>query len=137
MSLNQEIKVHNNYMVVVLNGQFSLAEALALAKEMFEVGSQHKVKKGLVDIRRMTGVPNTIERFQYAQFLADKGLAQKSPGHPIIRLAYLGYAPTLDPTRFGEYVANNRGAMVRSFFDESEAWAWLEIDDKPGESPSA
>lgn len=137
MSLSQEIKVYNDYMVVVLSGQFSIAEALVLAKEMFEVGAQHKITKGLVDIRRMTGLPKTLERFQYAQFLADEGLAQKNQGHPVVRLAYLGYAPTLDPTRFGEHVANNRGAMVRSFFDEQEAQAWLEIDDKSGESPRA
>ena len=134
MSLSQEIEVHNDYMVVVLRGQFSIKEALALAQEMFEAGSQHKVTKVLVDIRQTTGVPNTSERFIYATFLAEEGLRQRSQGNTVMRMVYLGYAPMLDPTHFGEHVANNRGAIVKCVFDEQEAWAWLGIDKEPGES---
>ena len=137
MSLSQEIEIHHDYIVVVLRGQFSIQEALALAKEMFETGSQQKVTKVLVDIRQMTGIPNTSERFIYGTFLAEEGLRQRGQGNAIMRMAYLGYAPTLDPTHFGEYVVNNRGAIVKSVFDEQEAWAWLEIDEEPGESQGA
>lgn len=133
MSLSQKIEVHKDYMVVVISGEFSLAEVLVLAKEMFDMGARHEITKALVDIRQMTGVPQTMERYKYAQFLATGGATQKNQRHTVMRMAYLGYAPTLDPTRFGENVANNRGAMVKSFFDEQAAWAWIGIDKEPGE----
>lgn len=133
MSLRQEIEVHHDYMVVVLRGQFSITKALALAKEMFEVGSQHKVTKVLVDIRQATGIPRIVERYQYARFLAEEAMALRNKDGTIMKLVYLGHSPELATDGFGEFVANNRGATVKATADEQEAWAWLGIDDKPGE----
>jgi hypothetical protein len=48
-------------------------------------------------------------------------------------LAFLGKEPIVDPARFGEVVARNRGVNARAFTNEVEARAWLR--EQTGVSP--
>jgi hypothetical protein len=45
MSLSQQIEVHNDYLNVVISGDFSLTELIALAKEMYAAIIQHNITK--------------------------------------------------------------------------------------------
>jgi len=49
------------------------------------------------------------------------------------RFAYVLKEPLLDPDKFGETVAVNRGMSVRAFDNLEEALAWLEV---PTTNPS-
>lgn len=137
MSLSQQIEVHNDYLNVVISGDFSLTELIALAKEMYAAIIQHNITKALIDLRLMTGTPSMLERFAYARFIAEEGLAQRGPGHSVLRLAYVGHEAMVDPDSFGEIVARNRGAFVKGTADEQAARAWLGIDKEPDESHRA
>ena len=44
-----------------------------------------------------------------------------------IRFAYVLKEPVLDPKKFGETVAVNRGMLIRVFDNPEEALQWLEI----------
>jgi hypothetical protein len=42
-------------------------------------------------------------------------------------VAYVGDEPLIDPARFGETVAVNRGALIKVTTDLNEAFAWLGV----------
>ena len=116
-------------------GDFSLQEAKRIFLEMLEAVARHQVKKILFDGRRLTGDPETIERFYYGKFAADAVLQFKDRGvSPAIQFAYVLKEPVLDPHRFGETVAVNRGMLVKAFDNLEDALGWLGIApaNKPG-----
>jgi len=45
----------------------------------------------------------------------------------LIKLAFVGQAPSMDPARFGMMVARNRGAQVVVVEDVNEALNWLGV----------
>ncbi len=104
--------------------------------EMLEAVAQHKVKKVLFDGRELTGDPNTIERFYYGEFAAKAVMSFADRGvSPRIQFAYVVPAPMLDPERFGETVAVNRGMFVKAFDNLEDALRWLGI--APANKPEA
>lgn len=69
-----------------------------------------------------------MHRFSYADFAAEELHAFSSRGTLSgIRLAYVGKVPVIDPSRFGETVAGNRGVDVKVFDSVDDALRWLEI----------
>lgn len=72
----------------------------------------------LLDSREVSGpVPTTLERYEISMRALDlpKG----------VRIAMLPRLDVIDPQRFGESVARNRGLAFSVFSDESAAVAWL------------
>ena len=73
----------------------------------------------------MSGEPLTIERFLYGEFVAE---AVKKLGVEAIPVfAYVLHEPVLDPMRFGETVALNRGMNLKVFDDYDSALEWLGV----------
>lgn len=108
-------------------GEFSLDEAQRTFSEMMEAVALHKTKRVLFDGRTMTGNPQTLERFYYGEFAAATVAQRKTRGASgATRFAYVLKEPVLDPERFGETVAANRGMDVKAFDNPEEALAWLE-----------
>jgi len=109
-------------------GEFSLEEAKRTFLELLEAVARHQVKKVLFDGRRLTGDPDTLERFYYGKFAADAVLQFKDRGvSPSTQFAYVLKEPVLDPQRFGETVAVNRGMLVKTFDNLEDALGWLGI----------
>lgn len=71
----------------------------------------------LIDTRAMVGGLDDLGRYRLATAAVSAQLAGP--------IAFLGRNDVLDPKRFGEVVARNRGVNVRVFSDENEARAWL------------
>ena len=103
---------------------------------MLEAVARDKVKKVLFDGRTITGEPETMERFYYGKFAAqaveefsDRGVSCAT------QFAYLLKEPVLEPRRFGETVAVNRGMFVKAFDNLECALGWLGIT--PASKPDA
>lgn len=79
------------------------------------------VRHLLVDTTRLVSTTpgTTFERLR----LGESGAAGAAASG--IRIAFVGREPFLDPERFGETVAVNRGLNVRVFTDEVAALTWL------------
>jgi len=122
---------------VIALGEFSLAEAERTFLEMLEAVARHKTAKILLDGRELTGDLNTIQRFLYGEFTAhavaryirERGV----PRAP--QFAYVLHEPVLDPQRFGETVAVNRGMWVQAFVNLEDALGWLRV--APATKPDA
>ena len=130
----QEISDKPGFLYVTAQGRFSLEEAKKRFVEMLEAVAQHKVEKVLFDGLKLTGDPNTMERFYYGEFAAQSvaNIAQRGVS-PATHFAYVLEGPLRDPDRFGEIVAANRGMLVKTFDRVEDALNWLQT--APGSKP--
>jgi hypothetical protein len=123
-----EIRLESEFLNVGAIGEFSLQEAKRTFLEMLEAVARYKVEKVLFDGRRLTGDPKTMERFYYGEFAADSVFKFRDRGvSPASKFAYVLKEPVLDPRRFGETVAVNRGMYVKAFDNLEDAFGWLGI----------
>ena len=128
MSMNIETYPELDFLRVNAMGTFSLEESMRTFLEMLEAVARHKVEKVLFDGRGLTGELEVMERFYYGEFVAQAVMrfAARSAS-PAPRFAYVLKEPVLDPRRFGETVATNRGMNVKAFDNLEDALEWLEM----------
>ena len=136
MSMLLEIRPESGLLNVDAMGKFSLKEAKRTLLEMLEAVALHKTKKVFFDGRKLIGIPETMERFYYGEFaaqtvadFAERGVSRAT------KFAYVLREPVLDPQRFGETVAVNRGMLVKAFDSPEDALQWLGI--APANKPDA
>ena len=137
MSMKLEICLESGFLRVGAVGEFSLREAKRTFLEMLDAVARHKVRKVLFDGRGLVGEPETMERFYYGEFAA-KAVAKSADHGKLSRSTQFGYVleePVLDPQRFGETVAVNRGMIVKVFDNLQDALGWLGI--LPANKPDA
>ena len=121
--------VGSGWLRVIVTGEFSLAEAKRTFLEMLDAVARHQTEKILFDGRDLKGEPSTIQRFLYGEFAAYAVLRYRR-AHGLsraVQFAYVLHKPVLDPQRFGETVAVNRGMWVKAFDNPEDALGWLRI----------
>lgn len=128
MGLSLRIEPRDTYLYVVLTGAFSLPEAKTLSLRILDACVEHRITKVLVDVHAVSGPISVMERFDYAEFLSQKHLEYVARKLPPARFAYVGTEPIIDPGRFGETVAVNRGMAIRATTDLREALRWLGVE---------
>jgi hypothetical protein len=127
MSMIVRICAGSGLLSVMALGEFSLEEAEGSFREILDAVARHKTEKILLDGRKLKGEPSTIERFLYGEFAArmvakymrERGVPRAS------QFAYVLQEPVLDPQRFGETVAANRGMWIKVFDNLDDACGWL------------
>jgi hypothetical protein len=138
MGMLLEISPDSGFLSVGASGEFSLPEAKRTFLEMLEAIGRHKFRKVLFDGRPIAGAPQTIERFYFGEFAAHSVLKFKErTASPNIKFAYVLREPVLDPQRFGETVAKNRGMSVMAFDNLKDALKWLDVGSGIGSEPDS
>ena len=128
MTITAAMHIESRCLHVVVKGRFTLASAQRSFVDVLDTAVQHRVVLILLDGRKVTGAPSTIDRFFYAKFAAlSVALRKDRHGHPRLKFAYVLQVPVLDPKRFGETVALNRGMDLRVFETVAAARAWLRL----------
>jgi hypothetical protein len=135
MSMQLVIRPESDLLRIDATGEFSLEEAKRNFLETMEAVALHKPKAVLFDGQAVTGNPQTMERFYCGEFAAQTALdyaLRSASAAP--RFAYVFREPVLDPKRFGETVALNRGMVVKVCDNLEEALEWLSqaLRKKPG-----
>lgn len=128
MELSLIFDADNNVVRARLAGPFSLFDAKTSFTGILDALVQHQAKKALIDGSAVTGRLETMDRFDYGEFVAASVNDLHKRGfflHP--EFAYVLSDSVLDSSRFGETVAVNRGMRVRAFNNLSEAEEWLQI----------
>jgi len=127
MSMSLKIRSKSGLLRVVATGQISLEEAKRTFLEILDAVVRHKAKHILFDGRTLTGDPSTLDRFFFGEFAAQmvRQLVIDYALPPAPQFAYVLHIPVLDPQRFGETVAVNRGLWFKAFDDIDEALRWL------------
>jgi hypothetical protein len=137
MSLSLRICAGSGLLRVIATGEFSLEEAERTFLEILAAVARHKAKKILLDGRAVRGEPKSIQRFLYGDFVAHAFMSymMERPVPPAPQFAYVLQEPVLDPQRFGETVAVNRGMWVKVFDNLEDALGWLRV--APADKPDA
>jgi hypothetical protein len=136
MSMIIESRAESGFLHVAAMGEFSLEEAKRTFLEMLEAAARHNARKVLFDGRKLTGEPKTMERFYFGEFAAQSIVRFADRGLPYgAQFAYVLQEPVLDPQRFGETVARNRGMLVKCFDNLEEALEWF--GSAPANKPDA
>ncbi|MDF0668594.1 MAG: hypothetical protein P0119_21300 [Nitrospira sp.] len=128
MSIRSAIRIESDFLNVEAMGKFSLAEAKRNFVEILEAIARHNTKRVFFDGRKLVGKPETMERFYYGEFVvrAIRDFAQRGVS-PSTQFAYVLREPVLDPQKFGETVAVNRGILLKAFDKPEDALRWLGI----------
>lgn len=122
MSIDFRWTERDDHVRIEFSGDFSLEEILPLCDRCFEVAVQTRHDALLVDARAVSGrEPTMAERYRWATRVAEA----QARTEPRVRVALLGREPLIHPERFGEIVATNRGAVLRTFTVEEQALDWL------------
>jgi hypothetical protein len=135
MGMTLTMNAEPGFLHVAAAGEFSLDEAKRTFTEMLGAAVRHKSEKVLFDGRQLTGEPAAIERFFYGEFAAlAVAMSPEFRTSRVPRFAYVLEVPVLDPRRFGETVATNRGMAVKVFDNLEEARRWLGLEPGAGDA---
>ena len=123
MPIKLTMQVEPHHVVVMCSGEFEPDAFIDACRQALSFASENKITAILIDGRRLTGeLFTTMERFKVGE-----AFAYLQRGLPFVtRVAVVGNEPLVDPNRFGETVAVNRGALGKVFTDIEEATMWLE-----------
>ena len=120
MKLEYEVAIEPDCVLLTCTGLATVDRVVEAFERAAELARAEKSRAALVDIRgTQFEQPGTLERFDLGTRTAE--LLRRHH----VRLAVVGDEPTVDPARFGETVAVNRGAMMRVFTDLESARRWL------------
>jgi hypothetical protein len=112
---------------VTCAGAFSLEPVFNAFERAFALAAEAGREAALLDFRGLAGEPTMAERYELAVRVADMQAGRS----PRIRVAVLGHEPLIHPERFGEIVATRRGAVARTFTEETLALDWLLARKRP------
>jgi len=130
MEVSFQVDAERRLLTASYSGNFSLAEAEATFLDLLDTLVEHNLKKVLVDGRQLLGQPEMLERFYYGVFVADAVNRTVSRARCAVpTFAYVLVEPMLDPSRFGETVALNRGMKIKAFDNLQHARWWLGLID--------
>lgn len=123
MGIKTKITVMPVYILLRCTGACSSAADLKrVFKRAVDAARQNRKGKILIDANSVEGNLSTLHRYEGASFLSEL-IIQES--NKITAIAMAGKKPLIDPTRFGETVARNRGVNGKVFLDLDEAIKWL------------
>jgi hypothetical protein len=122
---NYHVSIKHNYILVIADGAYDQEEAKKMFIDVAEIAKQKKLYKILFDARKVIGNISTMDRHELGVLLAQLTLDKNEV--KTLRVTIVGTEPTVDPKRFAETVAVNRGAILKVCTDYNEAVEWLGI----------
>ena len=119
--------VKDDYLCVTVSGDFSLDEAKKMYTEILEILLDKKLLKLFFNVCKVKGKVTTMDRYDFGEWAALESIKYMGKGLVRIAVAFYGIEPIIDPERFGELVARNRGLNIKVTTDKDEALQFLEV----------
>ena len=126
IKFNAESKV--SYLLVSCEGTYEKLSVMDAYRGILRTAADLNLSKILVDFRKVKGDMSVLDRFTTSEFAA--GLCLEYITTIRFKIAMVGEEPPIDPKRFGETVARNRGVNVFVTTKLAEAHSWLEVESK-------
>ena len=124
MGIGIEVRVEPGHIYLQCKGTYSLAGAKRVFQSAVDSALESDRSRVLVDVFGITGNIPMIDRYEVAVFLAEYIIAQALG--KIRRIVVVGHEPPIDPDRFGETVAVNRGVNLGVATSIDEAFELLQ-----------
>ena len=123
-----DFEPHKHYLRAIVSGDYNLRAAQDIYDQAIKIAVAGGQTRILIDASRVTGTPTQDERYMLGLFVAaeQRILASRTPPAEV-QVAVYGRQPLIDPERFGETVAINRGAKVKVSERLDEALLWLGV----------
>lgn len=125
--LSFDIEPRVGYLYVALAGELELGAAEAKFSEMLAAAAGLRQSKMLIDCARVTGQWRPDDRYAFGAYLAAEVQRRSGQFPAFPRIAIYAVAPLMDPNRYTQTVANNRGAQVRASDSVQELLSWLGV----------
>ena len=113
--LKMKSAVDAGYLRITAQGTHALPRSIGLIEWTAAESLRQNAARVLLDCRGIEGQLSTMDRYEL-------GVAISSIP---VKVAIILRQAMMDPDRFGEIVARNRGANARVFTAEDEAIEWL------------
>lgn len=122
MPIEYTVSRNQHYARLTCTGMYSLGDVLDVVEKGIDYAAAEQLGAALIDMTAVAGGPDIVGRFELGKSLAELQLGKPK----LVAIAFVGTAPLIDPSRFGETVALNRCAVGKAFEDVDEAISWLE-----------
>lgn len=128
MTLTVDLESRKHYLRATVSGAYTLRAAQDAYDRAVKTAVASGHTRVLIDASGVTGAPTQDERYMLGLFVAaeQRVLAAGTPAVDV-RVAVFARPPLVDPERFAETVAVNRGAKVKVSEQLDEALAWLGV----------
>jgi hypothetical protein len=134
MPFKYRVALQSDHLLVTLTGDFDITSAMEATAGGLTECWRYRASEVVVDFRSLKGSITTAERYDYASFVSGMMLDHAAKFGRPLRVAFVGSPNLVDPNKFGETVAVNRGAIVKVTTDMDEGLAWLRKRGEPRES---
>jgi len=129
MSIKCVVVLEDGYVCLQCTGYCTLEAVKDLYSSAVNAALEHGSSHVLIDAIEVKGDLTLLERYESSEYLA-REILRRAPGK-IKKIAVCSMEPPLDPQRFGEIVAKNRGINAKATTDMDEAVAWLDQPSFP------
>jgi hypothetical protein len=126
MALTYRIEIKPEFLLMTYEGHFESSDTDPVTSQIQQAYVDHKATRVLVDVRKVSGIPTFFDRFDMGEFAARKYfLVRFTDSLEHCRFAVLGHEPFIDPGKFAQIVAVNRGLDAKVFTEMEDAVLWL------------
>ena len=135
--MDYTIEVRKSYIYVKISGHMSFIglsdwEKIESARlDVVDSIKKNKIYKLLIDGSDLSAKVSMIGRFLIAKFFVEENLKLIAGRLPSLKITLVGNRSLIDPGKFGEKVARNRGLYGFVTDDMQEALRWLGEDAPP------
>jgi hypothetical protein len=125
--LSYEIELRAGYVYAALSGPFDIESAKGVYRAVLQIAVAQRHTRILMDTTRITGEMTMADRLAFGTFMAEEqaSVLGALPEGP--QVAILAAPPIMDPGRFTQAVANNRGVRMRASESLQELLSWLGV----------
>ncbi len=122
MAIDFKMEKKGDYLLVTCQGSFMGKGLMDVHQQALDYAVTEGLRAILVDATGLHGYsPTTMDRFGLGEAIAGMQRSTRTA----VWIAFVGKEPIVDPDRFGETVALNRGGLAKVFEDTDEAAAWI------------
>jgi hypothetical protein len=113
--------------MVQISGEFDLAGAQDAYRAMLQAAARYRQPRMLLNCTGVSGEMTVNDRLAFGAFMAEEQqrMSAQLPGAP--QVAILAPPPIMDPGRFTQAVAKNRGVRMRASESPQELLSWLDV----------
>jgi hypothetical protein len=129
VGLTYQVEPKQGWLLITFKGLYDSSLAEEFTDQVWEVCVSHKPAKLLIDMRGVDGDMSKWDRYGLAVIAAKKYFLAILRGKvKSCTFAIVGNIPLVDPDKFEEVVATNRGLDLKVFTDIKKAYLWLGVD---------
>lgn len=127
MSLDVKTNQYEEYLEVIVTGQYDMQDAIDKFPQVLDTCRLSGLSKVIIDFRELQGLPAATEKVIYAFGVEKHYVEHLSSGGQALQVAYVGKAPFVSTYEPGVEIAQSSGLPFRLFENINEAFEWLGV----------